>query len=110
MAGLAGAAGVAAARVSLEASVMASIIFGSIRVNSGAYTAMVCAVSGRAMSVQSWTGAARKVSAWAAVDGRIGLSAVTSTRNRFRPWVQTDCSCASAPSCLAITHGFWSSM
>lgn len=67
-------------------------------------------VSGWLTSCHVVTGAARNVSAWMLVCGRIGLSAVIRTRNRFNPCVQTACSCASAWCCLAMIQGLVSSM
>jgi hypothetical protein len=95
----------AVGRLSLLASVMASICLGSMRVIRGSNGEMRWSSRGSAASSQRSTGARRNCSARAAVAGSTGLSAVASTRNRFRPWLQTACSCASAPSCLAITQG-----
>ena len=71
---------------------------------------MLRASNGWATSSQCVIWAAKKPSACATVRGSTGFNAAASTRNKFKPCVHTACSCASAPSCLANTHGLNSSM
>ncbi len=95
----------AAARSSLEASIMASTFAGSIRVIRG-WNGFNWWLASRVWWSAQVSGATlRKASAAAASFGSTGLRKITNWRNRLMPRPQTAWTLSCWPSCLASAQG-----